>query len=84
MALAAALNKAASIRLACQAFGVSQPRYRYQAKLLSDNGLIADWLVRLTHNQRNWTLVCATCTYVTSKGSSGTINACIVFIVSLN
>jgi putative transposase len=54
MALAAVLNKAVSIRLACQAFGVSQTCYRYQAKLCSDNGLIADWLVRLTHNQRNW------------------------------
>ena len=55
MALAAVLNKAVSIRLACQAFGVSQTCYRYQAKLFSDNGLIADWLVRLTYNQRNWT-----------------------------
>jgi len=54
MALAALLNKAVSIRLACQAFGVSQTCYRYQAKLCSDNGLIADWLIRLTHNQRNW------------------------------
>jgi putative transposase len=54
MALAALLNKAVSIRLACQAFGVSQTCYRYQAKLCSDYGLIADWLVRLTHNQRNW------------------------------
>ena len=54
MALAAVLNKAVSIRLACQAFGVSKTCYRYQAKLLSDNGLIADWLVRLTHNQPNW------------------------------
>jgi len=54
MALAAVLNKAVSIRLACQAFGVSQTCYRYQAKLCSDNALIADWLVRLTHNQRNW------------------------------
>ena len=54
MALAAVLNKAVSIRLACQAFGVSQTCYLYQAKLCIDNGLIADWLVRLTHNQRNW------------------------------
>ena len=54
MALAAVFNKAVSIRLACQAFGVSQTCYRYQAKLSSDNDLIADWLVRLAHNQRNW------------------------------
>jgi putative transposase len=56
MALAAVLNKAISIRLACQAFGVSQICYRYQAKLCSDNGLIADWLLTLTNNQRNWGL----------------------------
>jgi len=30
-ALAALLNKAVSIRVACQAFGVSQTCYRYQA-----------------------------------------------------
>jgi putative transposase len=54
MALAAVLNKALSIGLACQAFGVSQTCYRYQAKRCSDNGLIAGWLVRLTHNQRHW------------------------------
>jgi putative transposase len=54
MALADVLNKAVSIRLARQAFGVSQTCYRHQAKFCSDNGLIADCLVRLTHNQRNW------------------------------
>jgi len=43
MALAAVLNKA-----------VSQTCYRYQAKICSDNSFIADWLVRLTHNQPNW------------------------------
>ena len=53
MALAALVNKALSIRLACQAFGVSQRYYRYRAKLCGDNRHIADWLVSLTHNQRN-------------------------------
>jgi len=43
-----------SIRLACEIFGISQTCYRYQAKLSDENALIADWLVRLTHNQRNW------------------------------
>ena len=43
-----------SIRLACDAFVISQSCYRYTAKLLTDSALIADWLVRLTHNQRNW------------------------------
>jgi putative transposase len=54
MALAAVSSRAVSMRLACLAFGVSQTCYRYQAKLGSDNGFIADRLVSLTHNQRNW------------------------------
>ena len=43
-----------SIRVACNAFGISEKCYRYQAKLSSVNQEIADWLLRLTHNQRNW------------------------------
>jgi putative transposase len=54
MAQAAVANKAISIRLACSIFVVSETCYRYQAKLSSENALIADLLVRLTHNQRNW------------------------------
>jgi putative transposase len=54
MALRAVKEKAVSIRLACQAFGISQTCYRYQAKLSSENSEIADRLIRLTANQRNW------------------------------
>jgi putative transposase len=43
-----------SIAQACRAFGISQTCYRYQAKLSQENARIADWLIRLTHNQRNW------------------------------
>ena len=43
-----------SIRLACAAFGISESCYRYQAKCTAENIHIADWLIRLTHNQRNW------------------------------
>jgi putative transposase len=43
-----------SIRLACQAFGISQTCYRYQAKLSDDNALIADWLLRLTTAHKRW------------------------------
>lgn len=43
-----------NIRLACEALYISQTCYRYQPKLSSENAEIADWLVRLTHNQRNW------------------------------
>jgi putative transposase len=44
----------ATIGLACVAFGISQTCFRYQAKLNAENDIIADWLVRLTNNQRNW------------------------------
>ncbi|MBU2874310.1 IS3 family transposase, partial [Marinobacter salexigens] len=43
-----------SIRQACEVFSVSEFCYRYRAKLSSENAEIADLLVRLTHNQRNW------------------------------
>ena len=43
-----------SVRVACRALSISETCYRYQPKLSSDNALIADWLIRLTHNQRNW------------------------------
>ncbi|MET3139633.1 hypothetical protein AAKU61_004014 [Undibacterium sp. GrIS 1.2] len=33
---------------------MSETCYRYRAKLSSENAEGADWLVRLTHNQRNW------------------------------
>lgn len=47
-------RRSLSIRLACEIFGISQTCYRYQARLSDENALIADWLIRLTHNQRNW------------------------------
>ncbi len=43
-----------SIRLACQAFGISESAYHYQAKHNDENEVIADWLIRLTTAQRNW------------------------------
>jgi putative transposase len=43
-----------SVKVACLAFGISQTCYRYEAKLNAENDVIADWLVRLTTNQRNW------------------------------
>lgn len=42
-----------SIRGACVAFSISETCYRYQPKRSSDNDDIADWLIRLTNNQRN-------------------------------
>ena len=54
MARKAVAARRCSIRFACQAFSISQTCYRYQAKLKHEEAVIADWLVRLTHNQRNW------------------------------
>ncbi|SUD12482.1 ISxac2 transposase [Pseudomonas aeruginosa] len=54
MAQRAVRSGRASIKLACQAFGVSVTCYRYQPRLSSENAEISDHLIRLTHNQRNW------------------------------
>lgn len=54
MAQKAVAQRRVSIRVACEAFSVSQTCYRYQPLLSNENAEIADWLIRLTHNQRNW------------------------------
>jgi putative transposase len=54
MAQAAIAQYRVTISLACRIFRVSETCYRYSAKLSDDNAVIADWLIRLTHNQRNW------------------------------
>ena len=43
-----------SVRLACVIFSVSETCYRYEAKKDAENEQIADWLLRLTDNHRNW------------------------------
>lgn len=43
-----------SIRVACQAFHVSQSCYRYEGKSSAENEAIANWLLKLTDNHRNW------------------------------
>ena len=54
MARSAVQEKEISIRQACRYFVVSQGCYRYQPKLSIENDQIADWLMRITSNQRNW------------------------------
>ena len=54
MAISVVQTSHLSIRAACVAFSISETCYRYQAKHASENDDIADWLIRLTHNQRNW------------------------------
>ena len=41
-----------SISAACLAFRISQACYRYEAKHQAENDEIADWLLRLTDNNR--------------------------------
>lgn len=47
-------HKDISIRLACELFSISETCYRYEAKLNGEIALIANWLLRLAQNQRNW------------------------------
>jgi len=54
MAQKAASAYGATIRLVCLAFGISESCYRYQPILSDENAEIADWLVRLTDNQKDW------------------------------
>ena len=43
-----------AIRVACAVFSISESCYRYEPKHDAENALIADWLIRLTDNHRNW------------------------------
>jgi putative transposase len=54
MARQAVQTRGVSIKLACQAFQVSETCYRYRPKRDPENDLIARWLIRLTENRRNW------------------------------
>ncbi|KVA53009.1 hypothetical protein WI61_24880 [Burkholderia cepacia] len=54
MAMHAVSSRGISIRLACESFGISQACYRYVGRRSSENDEIANWLLRLTDNHRNW------------------------------
>jgi len=43
-----------TIRVACTVFSISELCYRYESKQNAEKELIADWLMRLTDNHRNW------------------------------
>ena len=43
-----------SVRLACAALFISVSSYYYQARLTTENDLVADWLLRLTGEQKRW------------------------------
>jgi len=40
--------------MACSIFSISETCYRYTSKLQDENIIIADWLLWITENQRNW------------------------------
>ena len=54
MAVKAVEERGISVRMACEIFKVSETCYRYVAKQNQENELIANWLLRLTDNNRNW------------------------------
>ena len=54
MAKQAVAVRGVPIKLACQAFVISESCYRYESKQSAENDEIADWLIRLTDNNRNW------------------------------
>ena len=54
MARSAVEDRRTNIRHACVTFDISPTCYRYQPKLSDENAAIADGLVRLTYNQKNW------------------------------
>ena len=54
MALQAVQQHGVSIKVACQAFQISQACYRYVARRNIEDDEIAQWLLRLTDSNRNW------------------------------
>ncbi len=54
MAQHAVMEHNLSIRGACELVRLSETCYRHQSTLNRENHLIADWLIRLTDNQRSW------------------------------
>jgi len=42
------------IRVACDSFGISESCYRYERKCDVENDEVANWLIKLTDNHRNW------------------------------
>ena len=54
MAQKAVTKRGVWIRVACQAFGISESCYRYERKLDAENAEVANWLLRLTDNHRSW------------------------------
>ena len=54
MAKEVVATRGVAIRLACQVFTISESCFRYEGKKNAENEQIANWLLRLTDNNRNW------------------------------
>ena len=54
MAIKVVKERGICIRVACQAFRISESCYRYERKLDAGNEEVATWLIKLTDNNRNW------------------------------
>ena len=54
MAMRVKQHYTVSVRVACAVLGVSESCYRYEARLSTENALIADWLLRLTETRKRW------------------------------
>ena len=80
MAKKAVQERNTCIRVACEAFRISESCYRYERKLDAENVEVANWLIRLTDNHRNWgASAFVICICVMSKASNGTTSVCIGF-----
>lgn len=53
MTVKAVTDRGLPIRVACQAFRISQSCYRYERRLDAENEEVANWLIRLTDNHRS-------------------------------
>jgi len=47
-------QRGVAIRLACTVFSIGESCYRYQSQQNAENEQIANWLIRLTDNNRSW------------------------------
>ena len=54
MAKKGVTDRGVCIRVVCQAIRISESCYRYERKFDAENDEVANWLIRLTDNHRNW------------------------------
>jgi putative transposase len=79
MAKRAVAERGLSIRVVCEAFDVSQSCYRYEDQTTTENEEIANWLLRLSDNHRNWGFGLSSLYLQMSRAFAGSTNGCIAF-----